>query len=90
MSLSLLTSIFKNVEFQLSAGISLVVYSESLVRVPRTNDSDMHDTRTILGPILRYTYDSGGFIRVTYQSLVRVSPPLCNKALPTANELRPC
>ena len=29
----------------------------------------MHDTRTIVRPILRYTYDSDGFIRVTRTSL---------------------
>ena len=63
------SAIFKKVEVQLSAVISLVVNSESLVRVPRTNDSDTHDTRTILRLILRLTYDFHGFIRVTRTSL---------------------
>ena len=56
------SAIFKKVEVQLSAVISLVVNSESLVRVVRTNNSDMHDTRMILCPILRYTYDSECFV----------------------------
>ena len=63
------SAIFKKVEVQLSAVISKVANSESLVRVPRTSDTDMHDTRTILRPILRYTYDSDSFIRVTRTSL---------------------
>ena len=44
-------------EVQLSAVISLVVYSESLVRVPPTSDPDIHDTNTM----------------VSSESLVRVS-----------------
>ena len=63
------SAIFKKVEVQFSAVISLVVNSESLVRVPRTSDSDIPVTRTILRPILCHTYDFHGFI----ESLVRVS-----------------
>ena len=33
------------------------------------SDSDINDTRTILPPILRHTYDSDGYIRVTRTSL---------------------
>ena len=63
------SGILKKVEVQLSAVISLVVNPESLVRMPRTSDSDIHDTRTILRPILGLTYDFHGFIRVTRTSL---------------------
>ena len=64
-----LSAIFKKVEVQLSAVIILVVNSESLVLVLRASDSDIHDSRTILRPILRLTYDFHGFIRVTRTSL---------------------
>ena len=63
------SAIFKKVEVQFSAVISLVVNSESLVRMPRTSDSDIPVTRTILRPILCHTYDFHGFIRVTRTSL---------------------
>ena len=66
------SAIFKKVEVQFSAVISLVVNSESLVRVPRTSDSDIPVTRTILRPILCPTYDFHGFIRVTRTSLSAV------------------
>ena len=63
------SAIFKKVEVQLIVVVSLVVNYESLVRMPRTSDSDIRDTRTILRPILRLTYDFHGFIRVTRTSL---------------------
>ena len=63
------SAIFNKVEVQFSAVISLVVNSESLVRVPRTSDSDIPVTRTILLPILCHTYDFHSFIRVTRTSL---------------------
>ena len=48
--------------------------------MPRTSDSDIHDTRPILRPNLRHTYDSDGFTRVTRTSLSDVYHHLKLKA----------